>query len=64
MGIYKRKQEIKKKEIKHALDQESEQENDQEEKKVFILKNINQFYFEPLIIVSIICRFDEIEYKK
>ena len=29
-------------------------------------KNINQFYFRPLIRVSVICRFDEIEhiYKK
>ena len=46
----------KKKERKHALDQE----NDQEKKKVFRLKNINQFYFQPLIIiVSVICRFDK-----
>ena len=38
-----------KKEKKHALDQESEQESDQ----VFTLKNINQFYFQSLEIVSV-----------
>ena len=42
----------------NALDQE----NVQEIKKVFRLKNINKFYFQPLIIVSVICRFDQIEY--
>ena len=59
MGIYKWNQESKKKERKHALDQE----NDQEKKKVFRLININQFYFQPLIIVSLICWFDQIEYR-
>ena len=39
-----------------------DQENDQEKKKDFRLKNINQFYLEPLIIVSVIYRFDQIEY--
>ena len=47
-----------KKERKHAFDQEKYQEK----KKVFRLKNINQFYFQPLIIVSVICRFHQIEY--
>ena len=42
MGIFKRKPGNKKKERKHALDQESEQVNDQEKKKFFGLKNINQ----------------------
>ena len=43
--IYKRKQESKKKkERKHALDQE----NDQEKKKVFRSKIINQFTFNHL----------------
>ena len=51
MGIYKRKHESKKKERKHALDQENEKENDQEKKKVFRSKNTNQFYFPPLKIV-------------
>ena len=40
--IFERKQEGKKKDRKHALDQESGQENDQEKKRVFRLKNINQ----------------------
>ena len=38
VGIYKSKKESKKKERKHALDQESNQD-----KLVFKLKNINQF---------------------
>ena len=62
MGIYKWKQESKKKRKKHALYQESDQENDQEKKRVFRLKNINQFYFQPLKIVSIICGSGQIEY--
>ena len=44
MGICKRKEESKKKkESKHALDQESDQENDQEKNEVFRLKDIDQF---------------------
>ena len=59
LGIYKRRQEIVRKEKKkHALDQEK----DQEKKKVFRLNNnTKQFYFQPLLIVSVICRFDQIE---
>ena len=37
VGIYKENKKVRKKERKHALDQES----DQEKKKVFRLKNIN-----------------------
>ena len=55
----KEKKESKKKERKHTLDQVSDKENYQEKKKVFRLKNSNQFYFQPLIIVSVICRFDK-----
>ena len=47
-NLYKENEKVRKKERKHALDQE----NDQEKKKVFRLKNINQFYFQPLGIVS------------
>ena len=54
VGIYERKKESKKKERKHTLDQVSDKENYQEKKKVFRLKNINQSYFQPLIIVSVI----------
>ena len=62
VGVYKRKQESKKKkERKHALDQESDQENDQGKKKVFRLVNMNHFYFQPLTIVPAICRFEQIE---
>ena len=43
VGSYKRK-----KERKHALYPESDQENDQEKKKDFEFKNINQFHFQPL----------------
>ena len=50
VGIYKRKQESKIKDRKHALDQESGQENDKEKKRVFRLKNINQFQFQPLLV--------------
>ena len=46
----------RKKERKHALDQETDKENDKE-KNVYRLKNINKFHFQPLIIVSVICRF-------
>ena len=46
----------KRQNAKHTLDQEI----DQEKKKVFGLK-IYQFYFKPLI-VSFICRFDQIKY--
>ena len=56
MGIYKRKQESKK-ERKHAL----HHENDQEKKKVFSSKNINRFYFQPLSVV--ICHFVKNEAK-
>ena len=49
LEFIKRKQESKKKERKHALDQESDQENDQE-KKAFSFKNLNQFYYQTLII--------------
>ena len=38
VGIYKRKQESEKKERKHALDQESDHENDQEKRKFLDLK--------------------------
>ena len=31
-------------------------------KKKFRLKNMNKFNFQPLIMVSVICRFDQIEY--
>ena len=54
--------ENKEKERKHTLDQESDQENHQEKKKVFRFEDINQFYFQPLLIVSVICRFGQIEY--
>ena len=57
MGIYKRKQESKKTR-KHTFDQE----NDQKKKKDFRFKSINQFNFEPLKIIVVICRFDQIEY--
>ena len=50
--------ENKEKERKHTLDQE----NHQEKKKVFRFEDINQFYFQPLLIVSVICRFGQIEY--
>ena len=62
VGIYKRKQESKKKERKHAVDQENDQEDVKEKKKVFRIKNINQFYFQPPMIISVICRFNKIEY--
>ena len=52
--------ENKEKERKHTLDQESDQENHQEKKKVFRFEDINQFYFQPLLIVSVICRFGQI----
>ena len=52
--IYKRKQGSKKKKRKHALDQEK--------MKVFRFKNINQFYFQPLIKASAISQFDQLEY--
>ena len=45
---------VRKKERKHAIDIKTDQEKD----KVFILRNINQFYFQP---VSAICRFIQIE---
>ena len=54
VGIYKRQQEIE-------GEKEKKQENNKEKKKVFRLKNINQFYFQPLKVVSVICRFDQIE---
>ena len=50
VGVYKRKQESKEKE-KNTLRPRKRSR-----------KNINQFYFQPLIIVSVICRFDQIEY--
>ena len=55
MGIY----EIRKERKQHALDQESDKENDQE-KREFIMKN--QFYFQPFMIISVICRVDQIEF--
>ena len=58
-GNLKKKQKVRKKDRKHAPNQES----DQERKKIFRFKNIKQFYFKPLIIiVSVIPRFDQIEY--
>ena len=56
--LIKLNKKVRGKERKHTLDQE----NYQEKNKGFILKNSNQFYFEPLLIVSDICRIDQIEY--
>ena len=50
-GFVKDNKKVRKKERKHVLDQE----NDQEKKKVLRFKIINQFYFQLLIIVSVIC---------
>ena len=58
----KENKKVRKKERKHALDQDSDQVNDQEKRKFLDLKNINQFYFQPLIIISVICRLDQIIY--
>ena len=58
MGIYKRKQKIKKKRKKSRKRPGKRSRKG----KVFRLKNTHQFYFQPLIIVSVICRFDQIEY--
>ena len=52
----KRKQEIKK--------TRSRPRKGSRKKKVFRLKNINKFYFQQLMIVSVICWFDQIEYLK
>ena len=41
--IYKRKQESKKNERKHALDQESNQENDQEKNNAFLVESMGVF---------------------
>ena len=58
----KENKKVRKKERKHALDQDSDQVNDQEKRKFLDLKKINQFYFQPIIIISVICRFDQIIY--
>ena len=57
----KENKKVRKKERKHALDQDSDQVNDQEKGKFLDLKNINQFYFQPLIIIFVICWFYQIE---
>ena len=38
---------------KKKEEKKKDQENDQEKKKVFRLKNINQFYFPPYVIVHL-----------
>ena len=52
--LIKENERVRKKERKHALDQESDQDNDQEQKEVFRLKNIINF--------TLICRLDQILY--
>ena len=49
---------VRKKERKHALDQE----NDQEENKGFRLKNVDKFYFQPLSFCHLSIRPNWIHY--
>ena len=55
----KENKKVRKKENKHAFDQATKKTI--KIKESFKNKNINQFYFQPLIIVSVICRIDQIE---
>ena len=58
------KQESKIKERKHVLHKESDPRKRSRENKVFRKIKKNEFYFQLLIIVSVICRFDQIEFIK
>ena len=51
LRIYKRKQESKKKERKHALDQVADQENDQEKKKVYSFFFLVAFLVERFLFL-------------
>ena len=62
VGIYKRKQESKKRKENTLLIKKVTKKTIK--KKMFKLKTINKFYFQLLKIVSVICRFNQIEYEK
>ena len=55
----KESKKVRKKERKHALGQESDQENGLEKKKI---KKYQSILLSITLIVSVICRFDQIEY--
>ena len=61
--IKKTNKKVRKKEYTLSI-QKATKKTYQETKKVFSLKNINQFYFLPLILDSVYCQFDQIESKK